>query len=235
MPPRADAVRLVDGEYADAQLRELWQDAVRRLGADEDERVLSGECPPLHARVRLAAAEQARADSELREPQHLVARERDERCDDEGNAATTVGAADDGGQHVARRLATAGPGEHQRVAASKPRVHYPALPIMQLRDTELHRGGCHRGALVHGGVKACQVGFGWELVVPRIDGHSVSKPQQPAALWQNRLSQTVGQKTWLQHSADLQQRCVGKFYRRSANSKHFRTHNPGHAGLPGLQ
>ena len=130
--------------------------------------MLAGERAPLDARVRLAAAEQARADAAPREPEHLVARERDERRDHEADAATAVGAADDSGQHVARRLAAAGPGEHERVAASKPRVHDPSLPIVQLRDPKLRRSGCHRGALVHGGIEARQVLL--RELVPRVDG-----------------------------------------------------------------
>ena len=53
VPPRADAVRLVDGEHADTQLRELGQQAVRSLGADEDEGVLAWARARAGIRVRV--------------------------------------------------------------------------------------------------------------------------------------------------------------------------------------
>ena len=111
--PLAQAVRLVDGEAAHADLLHGGQEAVdpEALGGHVQEPNLAGAHPREPA-LPFVAFEQA-VDAGRRQPtlaqrRHLVVHQRDQRRDDDGKAVV-----DEGRQLVAQRLAVAGGHQHQ--------------------------------------------------------------------------------------------------------------------------
>ena len=113
--PLGHAVRLVDDEQRDVALRDRAAERGRgeALGRGEDDR-RAGRCGSASsaALVVLARGEHHRRVAEVRQPRALVAHQRDQRRDDDGQVV-----AGERGQLVTEALAAAGGHDDERVAA----------------------------------------------------------------------------------------------------------------------